>query len=283
VHDIGHPPFGHAGEKALDAAMRRHGLSFDHNLHALRIVEDFELRYAEFRGLNLSFEVREGIIKHSRDYDPRDSPELQEYLLGLRPPLEAQLLDLTDEIAYSVADLDDGYEARILGLDEIRGEVCLFADCYREASARFPSAALQLLLNEALKRMLDRMVTDLIQHTSEVARRAGAKSPEDVRSFSSRLAGFSETMERQRREVKEFLYSRLYFSPELVPEKEMAERIVTELFEFWMTHPAALPENYQEKFRQDSLPRIICDYIAGMTDNYILEQHQKLVKEAASR
>ena len=159
----------------------------------------------------------------------------------------------------------------------------MFADCYREASARFPSAAPQLLLNEALKRMLDRMVTDLIQHTSEVARRAGAKSPEDVRSFSSRLVGFSETMERQRREVKEFLYSRLYFSPELVPEKEMAERIVTELFEFWMTHPAALPENYQEKFRQDSLPRIICDYIAGMTDNYILEQHQKLVKEAASR
>src|SRR5437868_10179274 len=139
VHDVGHPPFGHAGEKALDTAMRRYGLFFDHNLHALRIVEDFELRYAEFRGLNLSFEVREGIIKHSRDYDPRVCPELQEYLLGLRPPLEAQLLDLTDEIAYSIADLDDGYESRILGLDEIREEVCLFADCYREASARFPA------------------------------------------------------------------------------------------------------------------------------------------------
>src|SRR5437879_8854505 len=114
VHDIGHPPFGHAGEKALDAAMREHGHSFDHNLHALRIVEDFEMRYAGFRGLNLTFEVREGIIKHSRDYDAEQFPELAEYRLRERPPIEAQLIDLSDEIAYASADLDDGYEARIL-------------------------------------------------------------------------------------------------------------------------------------------------------------------------
>src|SRR5512142_1907156 len=112
AHDIGHPPFGHSGERALDAAMRAHGESFDHNLHALRIVEDFELRYAAFRGLNLTFEVREGIIKHSRDYAPGEHPELAEYLLGQRPPLEAQLIDVTDEIAYTTADLDDGFEAR---------------------------------------------------------------------------------------------------------------------------------------------------------------------------
>ena len=114
VHDIGHPPFGHAGERALDTAMHRHGDYFDHNLQALRIVEDFELRYAEFRGLNLTFEVREGIIKHSHDYTVAENPELAEYLLDLRPPLEAQLIDLTDEIAYSTADLDDGFEARLL-------------------------------------------------------------------------------------------------------------------------------------------------------------------------
>src|SRR5256714_14877581 len=117
VHDIGHPPFGHAGEKALDAAMRTQGLFFDHNLHALRIVEDFEQRYAAFRGLNLTFEVREGIIKHSHDYSPAEHPELAEYLLDQRPPLEAQLIDLTDEIAYNTADLDDGYEARLLSLE----------------------------------------------------------------------------------------------------------------------------------------------------------------------
>src|SRR6201993_2994491 len=123
VHDIGHPPFGHSGEKALDAAMREHGLGFDHNLHALRIVEDFEQRYAAFRGLNLTFEVREGIIKHSRDYDAADFPELAEYWLDKRPPLEAQLIDLTDEIAYNSADLDDGYEARLLSLYDIRNGI----------------------------------------------------------------------------------------------------------------------------------------------------------------
>src|ERR1700745_2466724 len=130
VHDIGHPPFGHAGEKALDAAMRGHGLSFDHNLHALRIVEDFELRYAAFRGLNLTFEVREGIVKHSRDYSCGDFPEVAEYLLDQRPPLEAQLIDLADEIAYNVADLDDGYEARLLTLEQIRSGVPLFDRLY---------------------------------------------------------------------------------------------------------------------------------------------------------
>src|ERR1700747_1429227 len=126
VHDIGHPPFGHAGEKALDAAMRAHGLSFDHNLHALRIVQDFEQRYAAFRGLNLTFEVREGIIKHSHDYDAMEHPELAEYLLDQRPAVEAQLIDLTDEIAYNTADLDDGYESHLLSLEEIREGIGIF-------------------------------------------------------------------------------------------------------------------------------------------------------------
>jgi dGTPase len=277
VHDIGHPPFGHAGEKALDAAMRRHGLLFDHNLHALRIVEDFELRYAEFRGLNLTFEVREGIIKHSRDYTAQEFPQLQEYLLGQRPPLEAQLVDLTDEIAYSTADLDDGFEARILSLDDIGSKVSIFEQCYAEASGRFPGTSPRLLFNEALKCMLDRMVTDLIQHTGEAARQAGVSSPQEVRSHPRRLAGFSESVEQQRRQAKDFLHARLYFSPDLMPEKEMAERIVTELFAFWTAHPEALPEQYQAKIGEESLPRVICDYIAGMTDNYILDQYQKLV------
>src|SRR6267143_1299773 len=141
VHDLGHPPFGHAGEKALDAAMRAHGLFFDHNLHALRIVEDFELRYAAFRGLNLTFEVREGIIKHSRDYDVKEHPELAEYLLDERPPLEAQLIDLTDEIGYNTADLDDGYEARLLSLDDIRAGLPVFEHFFREVEQTYPEAS----------------------------------------------------------------------------------------------------------------------------------------------
>jgi len=282
AHDIGHPPFGHAGEKALDAAMREHGLFFDHNLHALRIVEDFELRYASFPGLNLSFEVREGIVKHSRDYQLRDLPQLQEYALNERPPLEAQLLDLSDEIAYSAADLDDGFEACVLSLDCIRTGVPIFDACYEESSALFPNAPPKLLLNEALKRMLDRMVTDLIEHTAENVWRAGVKSLEDVRFFAGRLAGFSEEVENQRRQARDFLYTHLYFSPDLKPEKDLAERIIAELFSFWLEQPEALPENYQEKIGPESLPRIICDYIAGMTDNYILDQHQKLLPHAHS-
>src|SRR6202035_5282241 len=140
VHDLGHPPFGHSGEKALDSAMRKHGFSFDHNLHALRIVEDFELRYAAFRGLNLTFEVREGIIKHSHDYSVSQFPELTEYLLDQRPPLEAQLIDLADEIAYDTADLDDGYEAHLLTLPQIRHGVPVFDRFYREAEETYPDA-----------------------------------------------------------------------------------------------------------------------------------------------
>src|ERR1700723_3769784 len=141
VHDLGHPPFGHAGEKALDSVMREHGLFFDHNLHALRIVEDFEQRYAAFRGLNLTFEVREGIIKHSRDYDGQRYTELAEYLLDLRPPLEAQLVDLTDEIGYNTADLDDGYEAHLLTLEQIREGVPVFEFFFREVEQIYPDAA----------------------------------------------------------------------------------------------------------------------------------------------
>src|ERR1700716_104086 len=164
VHDIGHPPFGHSGEKALDAAMREHGLSFDHNLHALRIVEDFEQRYAAFRGLNLTFEVREGIIKHSHDYNARAHPELAEYVLDQRPPLEAQLIDLTDEIGYNTADLDDGYEAHLLTLEQIRAGIPVFDRFFREAEQLYPNVAEKLKFNEVVKRILDRMVGDLISN-----------------------------------------------------------------------------------------------------------------------
>src|SRR3954454_20988819 len=150
VHDIGHPPFGHAGEKALDDCMRAQGLFFDHNLHALRIVEYFEQRYADFRGLNLTFEVREGIIKHSRDYSAAEYPQLGEYLLDKRPPLEAQLIDLTDEIAYLTADLDDGLESEIIDLASIRRNVCIFERFYREVEKRYPAAIEKLKFNEAL-------------------------------------------------------------------------------------------------------------------------------------
>jgi dGTPase len=277
VHDIGHPPFGHAGEKALDAAMREHGLFFDHNLHALRIVEDFEQRYAAFRGLNLSFEVREGIIKHSHDYDPKQHPELSEYLLDRRPPLEAQLIDLTDEIAYNTADLDDGYEAHLLSLDEIREGIPAFERFYHEVEQIYPDAPDKLKFNEALKRILNRFVGDLITNTRTRLEQAKIQTLDDVRSHPERLAAFSPAVESERKQSKNFLYENLYYSPSLAGEKEDAERVVGELFTFWMDHPEALPHNYRDKVekKEDSLPRVICDYIAGMTDNFIFEQYEK--------
>jgi dGTPase len=275
VHDLGHPPFGHAGEKALDAAMQLHGFSFDHNLHALRIVEDFELRYAAFRGLNLTFEVREGIIKHSRDYRPEQFPALSEYLLEQRPPLEAQLIDLTDEIAYNTADLDDGYEARLLSLEDMRDGIPVFDRCYREVEDLYPDAIDKLKFNEALKRIIDRLVSDLICNTRSRLQQSGIRSLEQVRTHPGRLAGFSVPVEAEQQEIRRFLYENLYFSGALMPEKEDAERVITELFAFWMEHPDALPQTYQEKAHQEPLPRIICDYIAGMTDNYIYEQYEK--------
>jgi dGTPase len=279
VHDIGHPPFGHAGEKALNAAMREHGLFFDHNLHALRIVEDFEQRYAAFRGLNLTFEVREGIIKHSRDYDANAHPELAEYLLDRRPPLEAQLIDLTDEIAYNTADLDDGYEAHLLSLEEIREGVPIFERFFREVQQTYPDAPDKLKFNETLKRIVNLFVDDLIRNTQKRVNEAGIQTLDDIRSHIERVAAFSPAVDTDRKQSKEFLYENLYYSPSLADEKDDAERIVTELFAFWMANPKMLPPNYQEKAKEESLPRMICDYIAGMTDHFIYEQYEKYCGE----
>jgi dGTPase len=275
AHDIGHPPFGHAGEKALNSMMQRHGFIFDHNLHALRIVEDFELRYAAFRGLNLTFEVREGIIKHSHDYSAEEYPELSEYLLDSRPPLEAQLIDWTDEIAYTIADLDDGYEARLLTLDLVRGHVPHFNDFYSAAEETWPEVVEKLKFNEALRHLLNTFVTVLIENTRERLRAAAVHSVEDVRIFPKRIVGFDAAVEKDRSTTKEFLFKNLYLHPAFEPEKNNAERIIGELFEFWMEHPTKLPASYQEKATEEPLPRIICDYIAGMTDPYIHEQYEK--------
>ncbi|MEO5936449.1 MAG: dGTP triphosphohydrolase, partial [Terriglobales bacterium] len=276
VHDIGHPPFGHAGETALDGAMRTHGESFDHNLHALRIVEHFEQRYAEFRGLNLTFEVREGIIKHSCDYAAAEHPQLAEYLLDQQPPLEAQLIDLTDEIAYNTADLDDGLEANILTLPQIRDGVPIFARFYREVEKLYPHAIDKLKFNEALKRMLDRMAGDLIATTRQRVLDSGAKSVDDVRAATQRLAAFSDAVEAERKACKQFLYNNLYYSPDLKRDKQQMESIIRDLFGFWMEHPEKLPASYRDDLRtkESSPARIVCDYIAGMTDNFILEQHR---------
>jgi dGTPase len=225
--------------------------------------------------LNLTFEVREGIIKHSRDYDARQFPELAEYLLDQRPPLEAQLIDLADEIAYNTADLDDGFEARLLTLDDIRAGVPLFERFYQEVDTIYPDAVDKLKFNETIKRMLDRLVGDLIRNTQQRLEGAGVHTLDEVRNHEHRLAALSAEVEKERCETKSFLYNNLYFSPSLAGEKDDAEVVIGALFTYWMEKPSALPHNYQDKAREEPLPRVICDYIAGMTDNYIYEQYEK--------
>jgi dGTPase len=275
VHDIGHPPFGHAGEKALDDSMRGFGLRFDHNLHALRIVEYFEVRYAAFRGLNLTRGVREGIIKHSRDYSAAEHPELEQYFLEQRPPLEAQLIDMADEIAYLSADLDDGFEAGMLRPEEISAHVRIFGQYFEVMEREYPDAGEKLVFNEALKRMLNALVGDLIAETARRVKSAGMQSLEQIRSFPERLAAFSPYVEELRREAKQYLYRALYSSPEIEGDQSEAARVVYDLFACWVRDPSLLPAAYGHRVAGQGAPRVVADYIAGMTDNYILQQHRE--------
>jgi dGTPase len=279
VHDIGHPPFGHAGERALDEAMREFGLSFDHNLHALRIVEYFEVRYAGFRGLNLTLGVREGIVKHSRNYSSVEHPELNAYFLDQQPPLEAQLIDLADEIAYLTADMDDGIEAGMLHPEMLRKHVRIFDDSLHAEEREYPAAAEKLLANEALKKMLNTLVGDLIRETARGVSAGGISSLEEVRRSPQRLVAFSPEIEELRREAKQHLYATLYSSEELQRDLQEAALVVRDLFACWVNDPSLLPAAYQSQVSSQGVARVVADYIAGMTDNFILQQHSEWVKQ----
>ena len=276
AHDIGHPPFGHAGEEILDQLMQEHG-GFDHNLHALRIVENFEQKYLTFAGLNLTFEVREGIIKHSRDYDPAAYPELTEYRLAERPTIEAQLIDLADEIAYNCADLDDGYESKLLTVAAMRDGIPFFDQLYRALEKSHPASPEKLLFNEALKQLLDAMVTDLIEATKQQIEVSGVKSVDEVRRNAKRLARLGETMAGENRQVKGFLTACLYSHPSIRSERKKITRSVEGLFQHYLKHPRSLPATYHAKTQQEPVSRIVCDYIAGMTDSYLIQQYGKYV------
>ena len=282
AHDIGHPPFGHAGERALDACLQRHGLRFDHNLHALRIVEHFELRYAAHRGLNLTLGVREGIVKHSHDYTTAQYPELSLYLLDLMPPLEAQIIDLADEIAYLAADLDDGVESGLLEIAHIRAHVSLFDQCFTHVEQFHPDIEAKYLFNEALQLMQNTLTDDLVATTLANTQAIAATSLDQIRSHTSRLAVFSTEAEAQRQQEKRYLYETLYTCPELSLEHDKAEEVVTVLFNFWIDQPDELPSGYVEQIETEGLARVVADYIAGMTDSFILLQYAQ-VKRALRR
>jgi dGTPase len=269
VHDIGHPPFGHTGERALDDCLRGYGLSFDHNLHALRIVTWFEERYAAFRGLNLTLGVREGIVKHSRDYSAASHPELGEYFLSQFPPLEAQLIDLADEIAYLTADLDDGFDSGILTLEQVREGVPLFRNFHDAVLHEYPGAQPKLAANETLKRILNLLVTDLMNEVRGRVSALGATTLEDIRRAPTRIAVLSDGVEASRALAKEFLYANLYNSAVMEEAHAHATEVVQGLFAALIADPGQLPQDHQAQIPAQGLARTVADYIAGMTDGFI--------------
>lgn len=275
VHDIGHPPFGHAGERKLDELMRVRGGGFNHNLHALRIVEQFEQRYLDFPGLNLTFEVREGIIKHSRDYSAAEFPQLAEYLLDLRPPLEAQLIDWVDEIAYNTADIDDALEAEVLDLAVLCKEVGFFGEAYTQVDSAHHGAREKLIFNEALKRVLDALATDLIETTQQRVLASKASSVEDIRRATERLAGFSDAAAARNSELKRFLFAYIYNHPTIAEDRDRSVKCLEELFIYYSGHNGSMPPSYEELAQMEPRHVIVCDYIAGMTDQFLLRQHQE--------
>jgi dGTPase len=275
VHDIGHPPFGHAGEKKLNELMSAHGGHFNHNLHALRIVEQFEQRYLDYPGLNLTFEVREGIIKHSRDHTAAEFPQLSEYLLDSRPPLEAQLIDWVDEIAYNTADIDDALEAELLDLGALRKEVSFFGEAYARVEAAYPAAREKLKFNEALKRVLDSLATDLIESTQQRVLASGASSTGDIRRAPKRLAGFSNEAAARNAELKRFLFAHIYNHPAITEDRDRSVQCLEELFAYYLAAPGSMPPSYEDLAQIEARYVIVCDYIAGMTDHFLLRQHHE--------
>jgi dGTPase len=278
AHDIGHPPFAHAGEEELNRQMSRFGEGFDHNLHALRIVESFESRYAGFPGLNLTFEVREGIAKHSRDFSPGEFPALEEYLPGLRPPLEAQLIDLADEIAYNTADLDDAFSAGLFVMDSIAQEIPEYAAVMRSVRESFPLAPERLLFHETLRRLIDLLVSGLIEGTGTAAAECGLKDVEEVRLCSRRLARFTPAAARTSSALKDFLRRHVYFSAELLEGRRRVAVLLGELFQFFLDHPDELPPAHRSEARGEALHRLVCDYIAGMTDGFFRRTYGRFLE-----
>ena len=266
AHDIGHPPYGHSGEAELDRMMRRFGERFDHNLQALRIVESFESRYARFPGLNLTFEVREGIAKHSRDFEPGEIPELDEYLPGLRPPLEAQLIDACDEIAYDTADLDDGYYAGLVTIEA----ACRASDMFREldeaVGMQFPGAPERVRMHEVVRGLIDWLVSELVEGTVTAAQ--GLADVDAVRAHPRRVVRFTPAAAQGAAQLKRFLQAEVYESGQLVQDRQRSVERIAHLFELLLRQPDLMPAAYLEESAGQTLHRQVCDYIAGMTDGF---------------
>ncbi|MCJ7702155.1 MAG: deoxyguanosinetriphosphate triphosphohydrolase [Anaerolineales bacterium] len=270
AHDLGHSPFGHSGETALNRLLKDHG-GFDHNKQSMRIVTKLEKRFQDFPGLNLTWEVREGIVKHETEYDISDASDFGPELRG---HLEAQIANAADEIAYTAHDLDDGLRSGMITPPMLSGitlwEILVESIGWRETQLD------ELYRHRLIRRLIGMTVTDLVNATSQRLQDNRIGSVEELQRLEHNVIGLSEDMHRRNRELKDFLYSQLYRHPRVIRMQVKAERIIGDLYKAYLTEPLILPRHVQEWIDQRGLERTICDYIAGMTDRYAIEEHNKL-------
>ncbi len=274
AHDLGHTPFGHTGEEVLDRLASEEG-GFEHNIQGLRVVTLLEERYPHFPGLNLTWEVREGIVKHSSSWDAPRREGLEAYDLTLQPTLEAQLIDLADEIAYNNHDIDDGLDAGYVTVEEL-SEVALWRETWEAVRGRFPGLSGRRAVYQTISALIGRMMADLVAQTEASLAAGGVESLEDVRNAGGRLVGRSPEMEQRNRELKDFLVARLYRHPKVEAMRFKAERFLTELFEAYRANPGLLEPEARERAEREGLRRVICDRIAGMTDRSCLQAYRRL-------
>jgi len=271
-HDIGHPPFGHAGEESLGALMKNNG-GFDHNLQGLRVVEELEQRYPDFPGLNLTWEVREGINKHTTMFDK--SRRLQEYEPGASPTLETQVVDVSDEIAYDNHDIDDGLTSGLIEEKDLLG-LSLWADntiYVKKGRKELPD---KIRRRQTIRRLIDIQIEDLLVTSEKNINASGIKNIADVKRHKKRLVAFSADMQKKRKKLRIFLMENLYRNFRVIRMSDKAGRFITGLFQAYLERPEQLPPSDQKKIEKIGRHRVICDYIAGMTDRYALIEYKKL-------
>ena len=270
AHDLGHSPFGHSGEVVLARLMKDFG-GFDHNKQSLRIVTELEQRYPEFPGLNLTWEVREGMVKHESEYDISDA---RDFSPELRGNLETQIANVADELAYTTHDLDDGLRSTMITPHMLEG-IALW-EILRETYHWRGPALDDIERHRMIRQLVGIMVTDMVEATDKRLKESRAKSALDNQKLKHNVIGYSEEMQRRNRELKDFLYRNLYRNYRVVRMQVKAERLLTDLFTAYRAEPTMLPDHVQFFIEKRGLERTICDYIAGMTDRYAIEEHGKL-------
>ena len=278
AHDLGHTPFGHAGQDALNDCMRDYG-GFEHNLQSLRVVDELEARYAEFPGLNLTFETREGILKHCSARNARELGDVGErFLERTQPGLEAQLVNIADAIAYNNHDVDDGYRAGLLDLQQLC-EQPLFGRQYERVVGRYPDLDDRRLIYAVIRHMIDHVVTDLIDQTGRAIEEATPQSIDDVRQHDQQLVGFSDDVFDNHQGLKRFLRQNLYRHGQVSSMNEETKKVVAHLFDAYMSRPAEMTAWYAERAGGDeeTRARAVADYLSGMTDRFALAEHDRLL------